>query len=64
VLAPGATMSVHVEPPTSLVPPIRAVVTLRARAVRPEVLDALGLAGRAAEVPTHEVAVVRLGAGH
>jgi hypothetical protein len=63
VLAPGATRSVHVDTPQSLVPPVRAVVTLRARAVRPEVLNALGLAERGAEVPTHEVAVVRVAAG-
>jgi hypothetical protein len=58
VLAPGATLSVHVETPASLKPPSRAVATLRARAVRPEVLEALGLADLGAEVPTHQVASV------
>jgi len=60
VLAPGATMPAHVAIPPSLVPPVRAVVSLRARAVREEVLTALGLADRAAEVPTHEVAEVKV----
>jgi hypothetical protein len=60
VLAPGATMTTHVEPPSSLATPVSAVVTLRARAVRPDVLDALGLASLAGEVPTHDVAVVRV----
>jgi hypothetical protein len=60
VLASGATRSVHVEPPASLALPADAVVTLRARAVREEVLDALGLSSRAAEVPTHAVSVVHV----
>jgi hypothetical protein len=60
VLAAGATHTVHVEPPPSLAPPVRAIVTLRARAVRADALDALGLASLAAEVPTHEVAEVQV----
>jgi hypothetical protein len=59
-LAPGETRTVHVEPPSTLAPPFHAVVTLRARAVRSDVLDALGLGERAIEVPTHEVLVVRV----
>jgi hypothetical protein len=60
VLAPGALLRVHVDFPVSLVSPVSVVATLRARAVRPEVLDALGLADLGAEVPTHEVAGVRV----
>jgi hypothetical protein len=60
VLEPGASRTVEVAPPAALAPPVSAVVTLRARAVREEVLDALGLAALGAEVPTHEVAVVNL----
>jgi hypothetical protein len=59
-LAPGATTSVHVDLPGALTPPLRAVITLRARAVRPGILDALGLDRDAALVPTHEVATVVL----
>jgi Cytochrome c554 and c-prime len=57
-LAPGLTTSARVIVPDSLVAPVEAVATLRGRAVRPEVLDALGLAGMSGEVPTHEVASV------
>jgi hypothetical protein len=60
VLAPGAMTSVKVATPESFASPVSAVVTLRARAVREEVLDALGLAEVGAEVPTHEVAVVNV----
>jgi hypothetical protein len=60
VLAPGATSTLQVAIPASLTPPVRAVVTLRVRAVREDVLDALGLADRSQEVPTHEVAEVRV----
>jgi Cytochrome c554 and c-prime len=59
-LAPGATMTVNVAPPSSLPQPAWAVVTLEARAIRAEVLDALGLTALSSEVPTHEVAVVRV----
>jgi hypothetical protein len=58
VLAPGATTTAHVDAPPSLALPVSAVVKLRARAVRTDVLDALGLASLGGEVPTHEVAVV------
>ena len=59
-LAAGGTVSVRVPYPAGLVSPVSAVVTLRARAIRAEVLDALGLADSGAEVPTHEVQVVHV----
>jgi hypothetical protein len=59
-LAAGGTISVRVPYPAGLTSPVTAVVTLRARAVRADVLDALGLGDSGAEVPTHEVAVVRV----
>jgi len=59
-LAAGATISVHVVAGPTVSSPIRAVITLRARAVRPAVLEALALEDAGTEVPTHEVAVVRI----
>ncbi|MDQ3034918.1 MAG: hypothetical protein M3Y87_21095, partial [Myxococcota bacterium] len=46
-----------------LIPPPDAValeLTVVARAIRPDALDALGLASRAAEVPLHHLAELRL----
>ncbi len=54
----GATLTARVEVPPSLHAPVSARMTLWARAVRPEVLDALGLGAVASEVPTHRVSVV------
>jgi hypothetical protein len=58
-LLPGASRTAHITAPLTLMEPVRAVATLRMRAIRPDVLGALGLANRSAEVPTHEVVVVR-----
>jgi hypothetical protein len=58
VLAPGGSLTAHVDVPSSLAGPVTARATLSARAVRPEVLSALGLDAVADEVPTHEVAIV------
>jgi hypothetical protein len=57
-IGPGATLTFHVDVPPSVTPPVTARMTLRAAAIRPEVLDALGLERVAAEVPTHEIASV------
>jgi len=59
-LASGQSITVHVATPTSLIEPVVAVVTLQGRAVRPEVLGALGLTAMAAEVPTHVIQTVRI----
>ncbi len=60
VLAPGASMSVHVAPPAELSAPVSAVVRLRARAIDPGTLAALGLATLADQVPTHDVGTVHV----
>ncbi len=56
VLLPDSEIAVHVERPAGLSAPVRATATLRAQAVRPEILDALLLGARASEVPTHVLA--------
>jgi hypothetical protein len=60
-LPAGSSKTFHVDAVSTLAEPVRAVFTLRARAIRAEVLDALGLDGldaSASEVPTHDVATV------
>jgi hypothetical protein len=55
VLAPSATARIRVSHTQGLRAPVRAVVHLRARAIDPGTLTALGLSARQSEVPTHEV---------
>jgi hypothetical protein len=55
-LPSGSSKTFHVDAPSTLTLPVRAVFTLRARAIRADVLDALGLDAMESEVPTHDVA--------
>ncbi len=55
-LQPGATRSISVDTPAQLTAPIQATARLRATAIRPEILSALGLDALSAQVPQHEIA--------
>ncbi len=55
-LGPGESRTAQVPVPPDAVPPVRLRVTLSARAVRTDVLSALGLADRVAEVPVLPIA--------
>ena len=57
-LAPGETRELVLPPPGEARPPLRLRVRLRARAIRGETLEALGLGARGGEVPELEIGEV------
>ena len=60
VLAPAASVSVHVPPPDAMPAPVSATVRLHARAIEEDTLAALGLSALANQVPTHDIGTARV----